>query len=45
MQTIVILLIHNRGGGKPHENMPPYYVLAWIMNYNYIKSKSKSKSK
>ena len=25
------LTTHNRGGGKPHENMPPYYVLAWIM--------------
>ena len=21
----------NTGGGQAHENMPPYYVLAWIM--------------
>lgn len=25
------ITIGNTGGGRPHNNMPPYYVLAWIM--------------
>lgn len=24
------------GGGQPHENRPPYYVLAYIINYNIM---------